>query len=132
MGNPPLAASKSGAHRVHFQQQRPNCSQGDNKNRQAFVLTKLLFNGSFQASPVEVSTRLPLNHPSAQSGRAKELGRAGPLLRLGGLATREAASFVCCLMERGEDVRQAGLTHRSVISAFKVSGALSLHTARGH
>lgn len=98
---------------------------------------------------MEVSTRLPLNHPgSAQSGRAKELGRAGPLLRLGGLATREAASFVCCLMERGEDVRQAGLTHRSVISAFKVSGAsllgllakikckvsgaLSLHRAHGH
>lgn len=61
MGSLRLAASKPGAHRIHFQLQRPDCSQGDNKNRRAFVLTKLFFNGSFQASPVEVSTRQPLN-----------------------------------------------------------------------
>lgn len=98
MGNPQLTASKSGAHRIHFQLQRPDCSQGDNKNRQAFVLTKLFFNGSFQANPVEVSTRQPLNLPaSAQSDRAKALGRAGPLLCRGGLTTREAGSFIPCL-----------------------------------
>lgn len=116
MGNPQLAASKSGAHcRIRFQLQRPNCSQGDNKNRRAFVLTKLFFNGSFQASPVEVSTRQPLNHPgSAQSSRAKALGRAGAFAPPW-WSGRKGGWLFCLLskMEKGEDVRQAGLTHNS-------------------
>lgn len=77
MGNPQLAASKSGAHRVHFQLQRRNSGQGDNENRQAFVLTKLLFNGSFQASPVEVSTRLPLNGPMPSWAEPRSQGGLG-------------------------------------------------------